>query len=114
MRRGEFDIAIDYLDSYSGNDIMIGAIALGAIWDSYMELDDPDKARDYYKKAANKNPNDFTSAIYLMKAGRVAEALGDFSVAVSFYEDIKKNYPETKEGREIDKYIARAKTLASK
>ena len=114
LRKGEFDLAIDYLDSYSGNDIMLSAIALGAIGDANMELDDAGKALDYYKKAARKNPNDFTSAIYLMKAGKVAEALEDYSDAVGLYEEIKKNYPDTKEGREVGKYLARAKTLASK
>ena len=114
LRKGEFDLAIDYLDSYSGNDIMLSAIALGAIGDANMELDDAGKALDYYKKAARKNPNDFTSAIFLMKAGKVAEALEDYSDAVGLYEEIKKNYPDTKEGREVEKYLARAKTLASK
>ncbi len=114
LRKGEFDLAIDYLDSYSGNDIMLSAIALGAIGDANMELDDAGKALDYYIKAARKNPNDFTSAIYLMKAGKVAEALEDYSDAVGLYEEIKKNYPDTKEGREVGKYLARAKTLASK
>lgn len=114
LRKGEFDLAIDYLDSYSGNDIMLSAIALGAIGDANMELDDAGKALDYYKKAARKNPNDFTSAIYLMKAGKVAEALEDYSDAVGLYEEIKKNYSDTKEGREVEKYLARAKTLASK
>jgi len=114
MQKGEFDLAIDYFESYSGNDIMLSAIAIGTVGDAYMELDDPDKALASYKKAANTNPNDFTSAIYLMKAGKVAEALEDYSVAVSLYENIKKNYAETKEGREIEKYLARAKTLASK
>ena len=114
LRKEEFDLAIDYLDSYSGNDIMLSAIALGAIGDANMELDDAGKALDYYKKAARKNPNDFTSAIFLMKAGKVAEALEDYSDAVGLYEEIKKNYPDTKEGREVEKYLARAKTLASK
>mgnify|MGYP006076958465 FL=1 len=114
LRKEEFDLAIDYLDSYSGNDIMLSAIALGAIGDANMELDDAGKALDYYKKAARKNPNDFTSAIFLMKAGKVAEALEDYSDAVSLYEEIKKNYPDTKEGREVEKYLARAKTLVSK
>ena len=114
IRKEEFDLAIDYLDSYSGNDIMLSAIALGAIGDANMELDDAGKALDYYKKAARKNPNDFTSAIFLMKAGKVAEALEDYSDAVGLYEEIKKNYPDTKEGREVEKYLARAKTLASK
>lgn len=114
LRKGEFDLAIDYLESYSGNDIILSAIALGAIGDANMELDDAGKALEYYKKAANTNPNDFTSAIYLMKAGKVAEGLEDYSDAVSLYTEIKENYSDTKEGREVEKYLARAQTLANK
>ena len=93
---------------------MLSAVATGAIGDAYMELDDPDEAMTYYVKAARKNKNEFSSPIYLMKAAKVAEALGDYSVAVSHYEEIKKDYSETSEGREVEKYLARAQELANK
>ncbi|MBD78789.1 MAG: hypothetical protein CL840_07705 [Crocinitomicaceae bacterium] len=113
LRKGEYEDAIDYLNNYSGNDIIISAVALGAIGDAYMELDSPDEALNYYKQASQKNANDFTSALYLMKAGKVSEALGDYNDAVGFYQEIKDNYPDTKEGREVEKYLARAQTLAA-
>jgi tetratricopeptide (TPR) repeat protein len=114
LKKGQYEDAIDYLKSYSGDNMTISPIALGAIGDAYMELDEPDEAITYYLKAARKNSNNFTTPQYLLKAGKVAEALGDYSVAVTHYKEIKNDYATTQEGRMIDKYIARAEMLASK
>ena len=114
INKGEFEEAIDYLGSFSSDDIVLSAVALGAMGDASMELDDPDAALNYYVKAARKNANDFTTPVYLMKAAKVAEALGDYGVAVKHYEEIQKKFGETQEGRQVEKYLARAKTLASK
>ena len=41
---GEYEYAIDELKSFSSDDVMISTVALGAIGDSYMELNDIDQA----------------------------------------------------------------------
>lgn len=109
LRTGDFEGAIDYLSSYSAKDEMTAAIAKGAIGDAYSELGDYEQALKNYKAASETNTNDFTSPIYLFKAGKVAEKLGDYSTAINLYEKIKKNYPNSQEGRSIDKYLTRAK-----
>jgi tetratricopeptide (TPR) repeat protein len=63
----------------------------------------------FFEKAANKNKNDFTSSIYLKKAGLAYEALQNYKKAVAAYEKIKKLYPNSDEARDIDKYIQAAK-----
>lgn len=114
LKNGQFEDAVEYLGAYSGNDVMVSSISLGAMGDAYMELDKPDDAVAAYVKAARKSPNEFTTPIYLLKAGKVAEALQDYSEAVKYYQEIKDKYAGTNEGRGIDKYLARAQTLASK
>ena len=47
------------------------------------------------------------AATYLLKAGAVAEKLGDNAKALSFYNKIKEEYPQSMEGYDIDKYIGR-------
>jgi hypothetical protein len=42
-----------------------------------------------------------------MKAGMVYEELGKYNRALEAYENIKEDYPESTEGRQIEKYIAR-------
>lgn len=108
---GKFEDAIDELNEFSSDDVMLSAIALGAIGDCYSELNDIDNTITYYKKAAEKNKNNVTSPVYLFKAGVVLEANKEFEKAVELYKEIKKEYASSNEGRNIDKYIARAEAM---
>jgi tetratricopeptide (TPR) repeat protein len=109
LRLGEYEDAIEHLKQFDSNDKLISVIALGALGDAYVELEDYQEAVSFFEKAANKNKNDFTSAIYLKKAGLVYEELDDYKKAISSYEKIKKHYPESDEARDIDKYIEAAR-----
>ena len=108
LRLGDYQNAIQYLEDFDCNDVMVCAVALGATGDAYMELGQVDRAIDYYKSAIDYNENDLTTPIYMMKAARAHEAVGDFQDALSLYEQIKAQYPNSSEGRSIDKFIARA------
>jgi TolA-binding protein len=46
-----------------------------------------------------------------MKAGLLLEAQGKYAEAKKMYERVKKDFPETSEGYEADKYITRAQFL---
>ena len=46
---GEFEDAIDYLEDFKSDDIVLSSLAIGCIGDAYLELDDQDKAMSYYK-----------------------------------------------------------------
>ena len=49
-----------------------------------------------------------------MKAGKLLEMNGKYEDALKAYRQIKEKYPESGEGRTIDKYIARVETLQQK
>lgn len=108
---GKFEDAIYELKEFSSDDVMLSAVALGAIGDCYSELNDLENAITYYKKAAEKNKNNVTSPVYLFKAGMAMEANKEFENAVVLYKEIKKEYASSNEGRNIDKYIARAEAM---
>jgi TolA-binding protein len=55
------------------------------------------------------NDNELTTPVYMLKAGELLESSNKAADALKLYETIKQKYPETNEGRSIDKYIARAK-----
>jgi tetratricopeptide (TPR) repeat protein len=114
LRKGEFQNAIDQLDKFSSGDEVVGPMALGATGDAYMELNNTDKAIDYYLKAANKRKNDLTTPMFLFKAGMAYELEAKSDLALKTYTRIKTDFARTNEGRDIDKYIARAKGLANK
>jgi len=106
MRTGDFEEAIDHLEKFDGEDIMVGSLALGAIGDCNLELGNKEEAALLYNKAAIRKKNSFTSPIFLKKAGMVYEDLGELDKAMKAYTEIKKEYPESEEGKVIDKYIA--------
>jgi tetratricopeptide (TPR) repeat protein len=109
LRTGQYEDAIEHLEKFDAEDIMVASVALGAIGDCYLELDDKEKAASFYLKAGQRKKNSFTSPLYLRKAGLVFENLQQYEKALKAYETIEKYYPETEEGRQIKKYIAALK-----
>ncbi len=108
-KQGNYNKAIDYFKKFGSSDLITPAMALGAIGDSYMQLGNAEKAAEYYMDAANKNANEFSSPTFLLKAGWTYEILNNWEKALSSYEKLKKDFPKSREARDIDKYIARAK-----
>jgi len=109
LQLGDYEEAISYLKKFSSNDVMVSSIANGAIGDAYVELGEYSQAISYYLKAANDSPNDFSTPIYLAKAAQLHEEEGDYKKAISLYEIIKADYSKSQEGRNIEKFITRAK-----
>ncbi len=112
LRLGQYDDAIEYLESFSSDDIMLSAVSIGAIGDAYMEKGETQTAVEKYLNAAKTNPNEFSTPIFLMKAGRAYEILGDYKNALVQYQAIEKDYNQSSEGRTIEKYIIQAKLKA--
>ena len=106
LQLGNWDAAIKYLNSYKGKDAILAARATACIGDAYVGLEDYKKALGYFEKAAAEADNMYAAG-YLLKAGAVAEELGDNAKALSFYKKIKDQYSSSMEGYDIDKYIGR-------
>lgn len=113
LRTGKYNEAIEYLSDFSTSDELIGALAQAAIGDAHVELNEYDEAAKYFIKASKMIKNKFTTPVFLKKAGLVYEELKQYGKAVEVYELIKKDFKDTQEGQEMDKYIARARTLES-
>jgi len=111
LHLGQFQDAIDFLSKYSKKDKVIGALALGATGDAYIELGDLQKGVAKYIEAADFGSNAFNTPIFLMKAGEIYELTNKYADALKMYERIQNEFPESTEGTSIDKYIARVKLL---
>ena len=114
LHLGEYEEAIDYLEQFSSEDTHITAIAMGAIGDAHMQMDNAKGAISFYLKAANHEKNNFTSPIYLVKAGETYEKTEQYDKAIELYQKIKKEFPESNEGKNIEKYITKAKISRKK
>ena len=114
LHLGEFEQALDYLNSFDTDDMLVAPVAEGAKGDAYMELGKTDKALSQYKKAYQLSENELTAPVYMIKAAAVLESMDKYNDALEIYNELKKKFPDTNEGRNIEKYIARAKTNLDK
>ncbi|CAM1366075.1 tetratricopeptide repeat protein [Tenacibaculum xiamenense] len=109
LKMKKYSEAIEYLSNFESDDEILGPTALGAIGDAFADINQPKEALEYYEKAANKKDNQFTTPLFLFKAGQVAMELKEYSKAESFFSKIKEKYSTTDQGRDIEKYINGAK-----
>lgn len=108
MENGEWDEAIGYLEECDFDDIMVGTLVIGMMGDCHVELGDFETAAEKFEEAADREPNEFTTPLFLKKAGLVYEEMGQNEDAVRVYTEIKDDWAEATQAADIEKYIARA------
>lgn len=108
LQLGQFEDAIDYLKKFKSKDELVYPMSLGATGDAYAELEEIDKAVEYYLEAARCRDNSLTTPLFLFKAATIQESQGEIEKALKNYREILEKYPNSAEGRTIEKYIARA------
>ena len=106
LQLNNWESAISYLKEYDGDDDILAARTLACIGDAYVALENYEEALNYFEEASTVIDNVY-AADYLIKAGAVAEKLGQNEKALEFYNIIKEQYPMSPVGYEIDKYIGR-------
>lgn len=109
LNLGKFEAAIDFLSAFSPDDKITAFTKYGALADAYSELDKMDEALSYYQKAANHGDNELLTSIYLKKLGLLYAKQGKTEEARSAFQKIKDKYPNSPDGQDIDKYLARLK-----
>jgi tetratricopeptide (TPR) repeat protein len=107
---GNHELAIQYLNKFKTNDLLVGAAKYSTIGDAYAELGEFQKAEASYRTGIDKFENSFSTPIMLKKLGILYEEQGDLDQALETYRTIENNYPDTPEGREILKYIGRVES----
>ena len=105
LQLGNFDEAIHWLKKYKGSDTFTRPLAEIALGDAYIENGDNKAAAAAYAKAASMEDNFVTTPTALFKAGMAYLMLGDNKKALNSFK-LVKNYPESTEYAEIDRYIA--------
>jgi len=108
LNTGKFTEAIEYLGKFKSEDIVLSALAKGAIGDAYSQNNQPKEALEYYVKAVEANKNDFTTPRFLLKAGKTAYALGNKEDALKYFTDIKENFDASPEAASVDVLIGLA------
>ena len=109
----DYQNAITYLSDFSSGDDALGPIAKGAIGDAFVQLNQPSDALEYYEKAVQMKTNDFTTPMYLYKAGVVALQLEDNNKALKYFSRIKEEFPNSPEANNVDVFIGRAEAATN-
>lgn len=110
----DYKNAVTFLGNFSSDDLVLAPMAKGSIGDAFVQLNQPQEALDYYNQAAKLRNNDFTTPLYLYKAGIIALELGKADNALTYFKDIKENYASSTEAGNIDVFIGKAQVLANK
>jgi tetratricopeptide (TPR) repeat protein len=95
----EYDNAIAYLDKFSADDVLLSALAKGAIGDAYAQLGQTDEAYKYYLEASNASENMYSTPKYLYKAAMLGAENEKIKQAISFLERIQSEYPKAEEAK---------------
>jgi len=112
LKLKQYDKAIEYLSKFSSSDELLGPTAIGAVGDAFADINQPKDALKYYEDAANKKANQFSTPLFLYKAGITAMELKEFSKALKLFKQIKSDYPTSHQGGNIDQYISSAEFAA--
>ena len=107
----DYNAAIEYLNDFSSDDILLSALAKGAIGDAHAQLDQSDQALNYYTQAIKASENMYTSPKYLFKAGLLSSALDKNSQALSYFKRIKNDYPTSEEASQVEIQIGRLENI---
>ncbi|MEO0902559.1 MAG: tetratricopeptide repeat protein, partial [Bacteroidota bacterium] len=105
----QYQDAITYLEDFSSDDAILGAMAKGGIGDAFAQLNQKEDALEFYEKALNHDSNDYTTPRFLYKAGLVALDLGQKDKALGYFERIKNDYSSSQEANNIDVVIGLSK-----
>ncbi|MDO6802216.1 tetratricopeptide repeat protein [Wenyingzhuangia sp. 1_MG-2023] len=109
MQLKDYTKAIDFLKEVSTKDPVLNTVITGSLGDAYLANGDSNEALNYYSDAAQNTENKAVAPVYLMKAGKLALSLKDYSKAEKNFEKIQKEYPTSTEAKDIEKYLNQAK-----
>ncbi len=107
LAKGNFQEAIKELKEFDGRGTMPGTVAYGCIGDAYMELNKPDDAITYYKKATSDKNDLFLTPLYLERLALVYELKGNNEEAIKTFKLLKNDFSTSSQARNADKYLAR-------
>lgn len=105
--------AITYLNAFSSNDDVLGPMAKGGIGDAFVQLEQLEEAYDYYLQAAESKSNNFTTPMYLQKAGVIGLKIGKSKQSLEHFNTIKNDFPDSNEAKGVDVFIGKAQALSN-
>ena len=114
LRLKDYKNAVEYLGDFKSDDEVLAPLAKGNIGDAFVQLNQPEDALGYYEEAAEMRDNEYTTPMYLFKAGAIALDLGKADKALGYFKRVKNDYANSTEAATVDVFIGKAQVLANK
>ncbi|WP_067150451.1 tetratricopeptide repeat protein [Pseudotamlana agarivorans] len=114
LRLKDYKNAVKYLNDFNSEDEILAPLAKGNIGDAFVQLGQKEDALGYYEEAAEMRDNEYTTPMYLFKAGTIALDLGQADKALTYFERIKDDYSNSSEAAKVEVFIGKAEVLANK
>ncbi|MBK8500300.1 MAG: tetratricopeptide repeat protein [Flavobacteriales bacterium] len=111
LQKGEYETALSHFQEADLDDDILGTMAIGNQGDALVELGRNDEAVKLFEKAANNVKNDFTTPMYLMKAGIVHQQSGSWKAAAKAFRRIADEFPMSNEASQARKYAGHAEAM---
>lgn len=114
LKLKDYKNAVEHLSNFKSDDEILAALAKGNIGDAFVQLGQKEDALSYYEQAAEMRDNEYTTPMYLHKAGAIALDLGQADKALKYFKRIKEDYTTSTEATNVDVFIGKAQVLVSK
>lgn len=114
LKLKDYQNAVKYLGDFESDDEILAPLAKGNIGDAFIQLNQPEDALGYYEEAATMRDNEYTTPMFLFKAGTTALDLGQADKALKYFKRIKEEYPKSSEAESVEVFIGKAQVLAKK
>ncbi|MFZ1664358.1 MAG: tetratricopeptide repeat protein [Flavobacteriales bacterium] len=109
QQQGNNEIALQYYKEADLGDDVLRVMAVGNQGDVLVDLGRPQEAVGQFMKAADMVKSDYTTPMFLMKAGIVYQQQNDWANAAKCFGRIATDYPASPDANTAKKYAARAK-----
>lgn len=113
-QKGEWETALNYYKAADLEDDILRVMATGNQGDVLVELGRPDEALAKFEKAANMVKSDYTTPMFLMKAGILYQQKSDWGNAAKCFDRVATDYPGSPDVTEARKYAAHARAMGGK
>lgn len=111
-QQGDLQTALQYYKEADLGDDVLRVMALGNQGDVLVDMGQPADAVGLFMKAADLVKSDYTTPMFLMKAGIVYQQQSDWKNAAKCFGRIATDFPSFPDLATAKKYEARAKALA--
>ena len=114
LRLKDYKNAVEHLSNFKSDDEILAPLAKGNIGNAFVQLNQKEDALEYYEQAVEMRNNQYTTPMYLYKAGVIALDLGKANKALTYFKRIKQEFPNSTEATTVDVFIGKAQVLTNK